>query len=489
MVWEVIAKAGVDFITGMVGGQQQRSAADAANKEQDKIAKARLVRDTKEWELNYLEGLSDYAWSLANTEAARYQDRVKEEDYNAQQSRIIDAAISNLELNSGALMDQYITGEQLRLTQETYALEDGLDNEQLKLDSTMAGLEASGMQALLKKDEEIAAYNQAIQQAKLTNNQEQVSYNMTALEATLQNRQNIASYLNSIKQRAIQSNQISSRKTAEGQGIQEQIIIDEQLDTLRRDADYITALAEGADTRAGATARQGGSNSSRAIALDSMKAFGRSYALLKTEQKKRRRALSNYNAQLSGETAEQMAQIAAGIENDANSIKYSRASNALQLLDLKQKSLFSEGRKALTINDLKQKKGFSRAEKRLTFDDLNTRAQLAQVQYGINNDSLMRNFTDLTLPGFSLASKQGQREYQALVNNTVNTVKAASTPYRKAIIFDPLEPIAGLKPEKMLTTKVEKPSWGTILTQSALEAAKGAANSAYTDENGNLAFR
>ena len=120
MVWGAIASAGIGLVGGLIQGNQQRSAADAQNKEQEKIAKAQYKRDLKEWELNYMQAQSDYAWNLANTEAQRYQDRVREADYNAQQGRVIDAAIENLELNGQALMDQYITSEQLRLTQEVH---------------------------------------------------------------------------------------------------------------------------------------------------------------------------------------------------------------------------------------------------------------------------------------------------------------------------------------------------------------------------------
>ena len=163
--------------------------------------------------------------------------------------------------------------------------------------------------------------------------------------------------------------EIVARKTTEGQSIQEQIVIEEQLDTLRRDAEYITALSEGADVRAGVTARQGGSNSSRAVALDSMKAFGRSYNLLKTEQKKRRTALTNYNSQLAGETASQLAQIAMAMDGEVNSIKYSRASNALKLADLQQSADFSKTANLLTLADLNRQGQLAQARIQHQFVD------------------------------------------------------------------------------------------------------------------------
>ena len=117
MVWGAIAAAGVGLIGGVIQGGQQRSAADAANKTQEKQLQAQYERDQKEWELNYLESLSDYEWSVANVEAQRYQDRVRQQNYEAQQERIIDSALNNLELNTEALRDQYIESERLRRLQ------------------------------------------------------------------------------------------------------------------------------------------------------------------------------------------------------------------------------------------------------------------------------------------------------------------------------------------------------------------------------------
>lgn len=417
MVWGAIAAAGIGLVSGVVKGNQQRQQADAQNKENKKIVEDQYERDLEEWELNYLQAQSDYSWNLANVEAQRYQDRVRQTDYEDQQSRVIDAALANLKLNGEALKDQYLTSEQLRLTQEANALRDGISNEQLELDQTLSG------------------------------------FNTAALESRLRTNDAIAGYFNSVQQNYIQANELVARKDAEGQNIQEQIVIEEQLDTLRRDAEYVAALVEGADIRAGVTARQGGSNSSRAVAMNSMKQFGRSYSLLKTEQKKRRNALNNYNASLSGETSSQLARIATAIGKEAQSIKYSRASN------------------------------------RLTLADLRSRSQLAQAAYDQNTSSLVRNFNELTLPSFALTQRQGQREYQALISDTINTVKAASTPYREAIIFDPLEPIAGLKPEKAKVTKVAKPGWGSILLGAGVQAAQGALGMSYTDSKGNLRFR
>ena len=417
MVWGAIAAAGIGAVTSIVKGNQQREQADAANKTQSQQVKDQYKRDRKEWKLSYLQAQSDYAWQVANVEAQRYQDRVAKADYEAQQSRVIDAALTNLALNTEALKDQYIVGERLRATQVITELDDNLANERLARDSAMADIALKANQSMMSS------------------------------------MQDIGSSISNIKERGLAAQALLSKKQNEGASLQEQIVISEQLDTLQRDAEYITALVEGADTRAGALARAGGSNSARRVAMDSMKKFGRSYGQLKLEQKKRRAQLGNYNASLSGETANQMAQVATAIEGQANSIFYTKARNMNEMAQLAR-----QGRDA-------------------------------NMQYNLNTNSLLRNFNELTVPSFDLAARQGEREYQALLNNTRNTIAGASTPYREAIIFDPLEPIAGLKPEKAQVTKVAKPSWGSILTGAAVNAASGALSMSYTTADGSLGWR
>ena len=111
--------------------------------------------------------------------------------------------------------------------------------------------------------------------------------------------------------------------------------------------------------------------------------------------------------------------------------------------------------------------------------------QEAERAYDFKVDNLLREYNELTLPSFDLAARQGEREYQALLQNTMNTIDGASTPYQEAIIFDPLEPIAGLKPEKGMVTKVAKPGWGSILTNSFIQGAQGALGMSYTNSSGN----
>jgi len=585
MAWVTAALAGASIIGGLIQGNQQREAADAQNEETQAQIDARFERDIKEWSISNLEAYSNYAWNMANTEAQRYQDRVREADYEANQERIIDAALLNLQLNTEALQDTYVTSEELRALEANLNFDKSLGDLQLGLDQTLAGLGISADQSKLSKyqtvkeakriyDQGLAAQrrryntgidienarfavgkNAAARQKLLTNAEltldkslkmaeintqfaaRKASIDSRAAQSNLANMEAVASYMNSIKQRGQQADQIIAQKEAEGQNIQEQIVISEQLDTMQRDAQYITALLEGADTRATSVARGGGSNSAKRAALDSFQKFGRSYGELKALQADRRRALTNYNASLTGETASQMAQIATAIKGEAERIDYTKKANLLQNEGFKLENAQNEmnkkintisvnattqyGRnvadsnfdsrlnelrlnkksnkrqlldtKRLNIKDIRTNRqfdvGFARQTNQLNLEGIRTRSGLANRGYKKDARYLLAGFNQLTVPGFELARRQGEREFTSLVESTYNEVKGAARPYRNAIIFDPLEPIAGLKPEKGTFTPVAKPSYGQILFNSFLDGASTAMSTSYTDANGNLAFR
>jgi hypothetical protein len=497
MAWGAIAAAGIGLLGGVMQGQQQRSAADAQNAAQKKQIKDQYKRDLKQWKLNNAQSQVEYAWALANTEASRYQERVNKADYEAQQSRIIDAALTNLALNTQALQDQYIVSERLRALEASSDLSQGLANQALELDSNLAGLnyqEAVLASEFITTTEDLNN-REVIDQAKINttaaarkaeiDNQAAAS-NAAALEA-------VANYMNSIKLKGLEADGLIAQKQNQGKAIQEQIVIAEQLDTLKRDALYITALVEGADRKASVVARSGGSNSARRAALDSMQAFGRSYALLKAEQADRRRAAVNYNATLTGESSAELAQIAMAITGQRDRIQSTKDIQGLKNQGFALAEAQADATKALSTADLAFDTGLGRATAQATNQlgmiQINQQRADANNAYTLNTNTLLSDFNDLTVPTFDLAKRQGDRDFNTLVSNTINTLKGASTPYRDAIIFDPLLPIAGLKPEKAAFTPVAKQGWGSILAGSFVQAAQGAMSMSYTKADGSLGFR
>ena len=109
-----------------------------------------------------------------------------------------------------------------------------------------------------------------------------------------------------------------------------------------------------------------------------------------------------------------------------------------------------------------------------------------QYKYDLNNQ--LNTFNNSTVPGFGLAKRQGERELKALYQNTFNQINQAATPYREAIIIDPPEPIAGLKPELRDSGKTYVPSTGSILLNTFTSVAGQALASARTGADGSTKF-
>lgn len=414
-----------------MGGNAEASAARDANDAREKIAKERYERELKVWELDYLGAMSNYSWDVASVAAQRYQERVREYDYNQKNSRIVEAAIQNLQINGEVLKQTYVLEEELRAKQVSQELTRSLGSEMISANSDFAQLRENSLQTANK-----------------------------AATANNDTRDRVSQYMASIDSRAKAADQLLAKTDSEGQAIQEQILISESLDTMKRDAEYITAIVTDAETRAAVTSKQGGSSSSKRVAMQAMQQFGRDYGMMQARQKDMRRNLSNFNAQTNGETSAQFAQIASQINGEAERIKYTSSSNALQ------------------------QKGFMLDQMGIG-NQMNSR----QSVFNLKTQNTLANFNNLTIPSFGLAQAQGEREAKALFQNTLNTIKGASTPYRGAIIFDPLVPIAGLKPEYSKPTMQAVPGTGAIIGDAFMKGASAALGQTYTDGAGNTQFR
>ena len=431
MAWAAVAMAGVNILGSLMGSNAEANAARDANKAAEKAAKEAHEVDMKVWEIDYLKGMSDFEWQMAATAAQRYQDRVAKSDYEKQQAGIVEAALQNLELNSQAITQTYVTEEALRAKQVSNEL------------SYSLGLDSLGA---------IDDFNSLTQRSKDLSNKSAIS--------NVQTMENVSAYMNSIMTRAATADRLLAETDEKGQAIQEQIVTTENLQTMQRDAASIAALVSGAQARNTAVARQGGSNSAGRLGLEAMQKFGRSYGELKMQQSMQRTQLSNFNAEVSGARAAQLAAVATEIKGESERIKYTGSKNALQ------------------------QKGYLLGQMAIQ-DSMQTSAAMFRTK----TNKRLADFNDLTIPSFGLARATGQREATALLQNTVNTIKGASTPYREAIIFDPLEPIAGLKPKYSAPTKRAVPGTGTIIGRAFMEGAKGAMSQSYTNADGNLAFR
>lgn len=422
MGWWAAAAAGFQGGLSLFQGMEQRSAAQEANEQREEIAKQQFERQEKEYEIGWGQELTKYAWDVAKTEALRYQDRQKEATYNQRMGWLTDGALLNLELNSEALFDKYVTQETLRARQE-----------QIQLSSQMGS--------------DIAAQQTEMENAQL---QSAVVANQS-LQAQIETSQQIQGYVRSVQQRALESMRVVQDMNNKSQELQTELVLDEASDNIQRDIEMIAAIEQSSGKRAALAARQGNSSSAVRASAQKLQELGRSYGLLQINRQKRGARTASFNKGL-GITAMQMNEIGNQMANAVDQIRYSKTglSNRSGGFDLAQLSLASK-------------------------------AAGATAQFGIKGQTTMDKFKELTLPSFDLAKRQGDRELKALVQQTKNTLNEASMPYINDIIFDPLKPIKGLKPEYYEPTKQYVPSMLSIGLNAAGSAVQGAMSMSYGD--------
>lgn len=426
----MVLKMGVDFVGGLITGNKEADAANDANKAATKIAKETYERDMKIWAIDVLQGKSTYAQQVAEVSALRYQDRVAKTDYDAKNNRTIEAALQNLQLNMEGYNQTYILEEAYRAREVSQALIFDLGTQSLQAQNTIDTLNTRSLK---------------------TRN--------AAIAANIESMQAAAGYLNNVKTKGMEADALVASQDAKGQEIQEMIVIGEALDTIRRDASAVAAIAEGAGVKAKTVARQGGSNSSKRLGIEAMQKMGRTYGELLAIQGDRRRSLSSYNQELVGRTSSELAMIAQQMKGQADQIKYSGLKNAGKQAGFKLEQM-----------------GFGQQ----------MQSAGATFQFGTRNS--LKNFVDLTIPSFGLAQATGSRKAEALIRNTINTISGASVPYRENIILDPMEPIAGLKPEYSKPTQRSVPGLPGIVGRSAFTAGARAVGGLGVDGNGDIAY-
>ena len=418
--WMVAAAVGGGM--SLFNGLTQRGAAQDANRQREKIAKQQFKRQKKEYEIAWGQKLTEYAWDQAKVEAARYQDRQKEAFYEQRMGWLTDGAMLNLQLNSEALYDKYVTQETLRARQE-----------QIQFTSQM--------------DSDIAGQSTEMENAQL---QSAIVANQ-AMQAQIETSQQIQGYVRQVQQRALESARVVQEMNNNSQDLQQELVLDAATDNIQRDIEMVAAIEQSSGARAALAARQGNSSSAVRASANELQKLGRSYGLLSINKQKRGRRMASFNRTL-GTTAMQLNEVGNQMANAVDQIKFSKRGLG------------------------NRNAGFNLAQMTLA-----NKARGTTAQFGIKTQTAMDKFNDLTLPSFGLAKRQGDREMAALVQETKNTLNEASMPYINDIIFDPLHPIKGLKPEFYEPTKQYVPSMLSIGLNAAGDAASAALGFSYND--------
>ena len=380
--WLAVAGAVTGIASSLIQSNEQSNAAEQANALAKEKAEAQYQRALKEWEIDYQARMADWSWQVAQTEAARYVERQKQADYNWRAGQLIDAAMTNLEVNVEALTDRYVTEEGLRAQQV-------------------------GMQYGYQMNELAATSGEAVRQ-----------------------------YMAGIRDSALQGMQIASQAERQSQELMSSLVFEGQRDQLQWEIGQISSVIDGAQAAAVAGGRMGNSSSAKRLALNAAQKLGRTWGEMDLRAKNRDARVALLNGAMQGETALQMGRLALSMQDQAQKLKYTT----------------------------------------------NKYASDAAYESAI--------FRDLTIPSFGLAGRQGAREMKSLEIETNSVLAEASMPYRQAIIFDPIQPIKGLKPEYMAPTPVYGGSALGAIGNAIIGGAQNAISfGTYTKSDGSLGWR
>ncbi len=241
-------------------------------------------------------------------------------------------------------------------------------------------------------------------------------------------------YMTDIQQKSLEAKALVQNKNTEGQALQIDLTNGYAEEAIKRDIDTVAAVVASSVDKAQSVTRSGGSSSGNRQSLNALQALGRSYGELAQRNRSRRTRIGVFNSSMQGEVATQL------------------GSYALSMMDNVERMKFSSSK------------------------------------YSRDGNNALNVFKDLTMPSFDLARKQGGRELESLYIGTEARINDASMPFRESIIFDPIEPIAGLKPEYYAPTKVYEPTGVDIALGAIQSGVQGAMSMSYQKQGGGLGF-
>ena len=463
-----LAMAGLSFASSLMGSSQQRSAQAANKKDIKKVNKANYERALLEDDILWEQQGAAFAWDMAKTEAMRFQERQKMSDYDHRTDAMFDQALNNLQLNSSALFDKYNLEEKLRATEQTIKLQSLAEvnkntrRQALGESSTKSkAIKLQSRQAKVQQD--TADFNYAVQRQNLAR---QAKLNEQATT------QQVYELLKGVQAKRRQRNILRQQLENKGVSLQEQDGLEMRQKLMERDMQSLTSAFEGASTRATAAARSGGSASGRRLAMNAAQQFGRTYGQIKMLKQGQMARTAQFNAEVQGPRAKEMAQLSEDMmmmaKRSGNAISQQKTRNSA--LAAQQLGVINERENAL--------KGFKITQNiygnQLEGEKRGLKAARNKIDQSYGQ--ARRQTKKLLLPSFDIATRQGVREMSGLYLQTDAAIEQASTPFRESIIFDPIAPTRGLRPQKLTptTTPVQSPlgQYGNALIAGVDQALK-----------------
>ena len=259
-----------------------------------------------------------------------------------------------------------------------------------------------------------------------------LDYKMSSLSA--ETGEALRQYMTDIQAKGLEAQALVQNKNTEGQALQIDVTNGYAEEAVKRSIDTVAAVVGSSLDRAKTVTRTGGSSTGNRQSLNALQALGRSYGQMVQRNRSRETRIGVYNSSMKGEVATQMGSYALSMMDNVQRMKYSSA------------------------------------------------------KYDRDGNNALNVFKELTMPSFGLANRQGARELESLYINAESQINKASMPFREAIIFDPIEPIAGLKPEYYAPTKVYEPSGLDIALGTIQGGVQGAMSMSYQKPGGGLGF-
>ena len=259
-----------------------------------------------------------------------------------------------------------------------------------------------------------------------------VNYDLDVLGLEAKDR--LRGYMTAIKDNALQAQQASMAANRQMETLVKNQVLDGQLDTLQRDIQFAASLAERGNAKASGLGRGVSAATAQSLQMNAAKTLGRSYGELLIRQRERKNSIATMNATMQGETAKGLARFA---------VASSRA-----------------------------------------MDD----AKSSNERFGVDAKNRLDSFEKLTMPGYKLAARQGQRELDSLFLRTQGQLDEASIPYRENIIFDPQKPLPGMMANVEAPTYASAESAGSVIGGAVIAGVNGALKGTFKKGDGGIGW-
>ena len=268
MAWLTAIGAVAGIAQGVMGGMASRDSAAAENRARRQQYNAEMRQANQQYEFEKTQAEIQYQWDNARVAQLRADEATNAAEQAQYGQRILDQAIKNMNLNSGALADQYVTQEALR-----------------------------GQEVAMN-----AAY------------QQEQRFDETNLM--------ISRYLSEVNERAASLQGQTDDRLNKMAELTASLALDEKKDHLKFQIEKIASIKLGAESKAKAFSRQGGGRTARRLALEGVSELGAKYGAMYLDATNRDQRQLLANKAINDEMASLSAAAAVSYEKLANEQAY-----------------------------------------------------------------------------------------------------------------------------------------------------------------------